>query len=107
MPVRLMSSVTRIVSATDKACRRELDQRNEKGRLQDMQPTLFFEPHGSVLSDRPMICYWMTETLPPAVNGSVGAFAPPAPTSCQTAPAWLVANARLPVDVGLVGTAVA
>jgi hypothetical protein len=67
-------------------------------------------PGGAVcrpaLVDRPRR-YWMTETTLLGVNGSVGAFAPAAETSCQIAPAALVANARLPVDAGLVGTAVA
>ncbi len=54
----------------------------------------------------PVTCYWMTEIVPPAVKGWVGAAAPALATSCQIAPAWLVANARLPVEAGLVGIAV-
>jgi hypothetical protein len=48
----------------------------------------------------------MGVTVAETVNGSVGAAAPAAATFCQIAPAELLANARLPVDAGLVGRAV-
>jgi hypothetical protein len=50
--------------------------------------------------------YWMGVTVAETVKGSVGAAAPAAATFCQIAPAWLLANARLPVEEGLVGIAV-
>ena len=50
--------------------------------------------------------YWMGVTVADTVKGSVGAAAPAAATFCQIAPAWLLANARLPVEAGLVGIAV-
>ena len=48
----------------------------------------------------------MGVTVAETVKGSVGAAAPAAATFCQIAPAWPLANARLPVEAGLVGTAV-
>jgi len=51
--------------------------------------------------------YWMGETVPAMANGSAGAAAPAAPTSCQMPSSALVANARLPLVAGLIGTAVA
>lgn len=47
--------------------------------------------------------YWMGATVADTVKGSVGAVAP---WFCQIAPAWLLANARLPVEAKLVGKAV-
>ena len=50
--------------------------------------------------------YWMGITVAETVKGSVGAAAPAAATFCQIAPAWPLANARFPVEEGLVGVAV-
>jgi hypothetical protein len=85
--------------------RRAKESEKKKGPAAWRQPTLEEQCRPALVS-RPTR-YWMTETTLLGVNGSVGAFAPAAETSCQIAPAALVANARLPVDAGLVGTAVA
>ena len=62
---------------------------------------------GCDVHSRPLVeskCdYWMGEMVPAATKGSGGAVAA---TFCQIAPAWLLANERLPVEAKLVGIAV-